>query len=67
MPKHILNGYRIIDLTHVLAGPSATRLMAEMGAEVIKVEFPPTGDIARLLPTQKMAGVLIMFNKIGVS
>ena len=53
MPKHILNGYRIIDLTHVLAGPSATRLMVEMGAEVIKIEFPPTGDIARLLPTLK--------------
>ena len=53
MPQHILNGYRIIDLTHVLAGPSATRLMTEMGAEVIKVEFPPAGDIARLLPTLK--------------
>ena len=53
MPKHILNGYRIIDLTHVLAGPSATRLMAEMGAEEIKLEFPPTADLARLLPTLK--------------
>ncbi|MBT6193776.1 MAG: hypothetical protein HOI01_09530, partial [Proteobacteria bacterium] len=31
MPKHILNGYRVLDMTHVLAGPSATRLMAEMG------------------------------------
>ena len=53
MTKHILNGYRVIDLTHVLAGPSATRLMAEMGAEVIKVEFPPVGDIARVLPVVK--------------
>jgi CoA:oxalate CoA-transferase len=47
---HILNGFRVLDMTHVLAGPSATRLMAEMGAEVIKVEFPPLGDIARSLP-----------------
>jgi len=53
MTEHILNGYRVIDLTHVLAGPSATRLMVEMGAEVIKVEFPPLGDIARVLPVLK--------------
>lgn len=52
-PKHILNGYRILDLSHVLAGPSATRLMAEMGAEVIKVEFPPLGDVARTMPFSK--------------
>ncbi len=51
MNKHLLNDFKVLDFTHVLAGPSATRLMAEMGAEVIKVEFPPLGDVARLLPT----------------
>jgi crotonobetainyl-CoA:carnitine CoA-transferase CaiB-like acyl-CoA transferase len=52
-PPHILNGYRVLDMTHVLAGPTATRLMAEMGAEVIKVEFPPLGDISRILPASR--------------
>ena len=52
-PKHILNGYRVLDMTHVLAGPTATRLMAEMGAEVIKVEFPPLGDVSRILPASR--------------
>jgi len=52
MPKQqILSGFKVLDFTHVLAGPSATRLMAEMGADVIKVEFPPLGDISRFLPT----------------
>ncbi|MCC6708991.1 MAG: CoA transferase [Gammaproteobacteria bacterium] len=53
LPKHILNGYRVLDMTHVLAGPTASRLMAEMGAEVIKVEFPPQGDVSRVLPAHK--------------
>ena len=41
-----LAGIRIIDLTHVLAGPTATMILADLGAEVIHVE-PPTGDDAR--------------------
>ena len=48
--KHLLDGFRILDFTHALAGPTATRLLAEMGADVIKVELPPTGDMSRLLP-----------------
>ena len=52
-PTHILNGFRVLDMTHVLAGPTATRLMTEMGAEVIKVEFPPLGDVARVMPSIK--------------
>jgi len=50
LPEHVLTGYKVLDFTHVLAGPTATRLMVEMGAEVIKVEFPPLGDVSRLLP-----------------
>jgi crotonobetainyl-CoA:carnitine CoA-transferase CaiB-like acyl-CoA transferase len=42
----ILDGIRIVDCTIGLAGPEATRLLAEAGAEVVKVE-PPTGDVTR--------------------
>jgi crotonobetainyl-CoA:carnitine CoA-transferase CaiB-like acyl-CoA transferase len=48
--KHVLDGYRVLDFTQYLAGPSATRFLAEMGAEVIKVEMAPVGDYARMLP-----------------
>ncbi len=42
-----LEGIRIIDLTRILAGPFSTMLMADLGADVIKVEQPGTGDPAR--------------------
>src|SRR6476660_6731696 len=46
----MLSGYKVLDFTQVLAGPTVTRLMAEMGAEIIKVELMPNGDISRNLP-----------------
>ncbi len=42
-----LQGLRVIDLTHVLAGPFATHQLCMMGAEVIKVEKPGEGDQTR--------------------
>lgn len=51
--KHVLDGFKVLDFTQVLAGPAATRMMAEMGAEVIKVELAPEGDPSRTLPYMK--------------
>lgn len=45
--SHMLSGFRILDLTRAIAGPTCTRMFAEMGAEVIKVEAAPDGDMTR--------------------
>lgn len=45
-----LTGVRILDLTRLLPGPYATRMLAELGADVIKVEDPAGGDYARWYP-----------------
>jgi len=45
-----LEGVRVIDLTRVLAGPAASLALADLGAEVIKVEPPGKGDETRTFP-----------------
>ena len=60
----LLSGVRVLDLTNVLAGPFAGYQLALMGADVIKVEVPRTGDLARNLgadPSLSADGLGISF------
>ena len=60
-----LSGVRVIDLTSMVFGPYATQIMADMGADVIKVE-PPSGDATRYIsigPTPDLAGVFVNVNR----
>ncbi|MBA3941165.1 MAG: carnitine dehydratase [Sphingopyxis sp.] len=63
----MLSGIRIIDLTTVIFGPYATQMLADLGAEVIKVETPGTGDVSRYLgngvPDPTMGSIHLTVNR----
>jgi crotonobetainyl-CoA:carnitine CoA-transferase CaiB-like acyl-CoA transferase len=49
MSERALSSTKVLDLTHHISGPYATKMLADMGADVIKVERPGTGDPCRAL------------------
>jgi crotonobetainyl-CoA:carnitine CoA-transferase CaiB-like acyl-CoA transferase len=67
--RHVLDGYRALDFTQFVAGPTVTKLMAEMGAEVIKFELAPDGDRSRAMPFVKneRSGYFVQQNRDKLS
>lgn len=65
--KAPLEGIRVVDMTSVVVGPLCTQMLADYGADVIKIEAPPGGDIARTLAgrgvTPLMSGKFVHLNR----
>ncbi len=60
----LLNGIKIIDFTRLLPGPVATHLLAQMGAEVIKIESPKRMDYVRFMGPQ-VDGASTLFHQLN--
>jgi CoA:oxalate CoA-transferase len=76
MPKRALEGVKVLELCHAVAGPYCTKLLADLGAEVVKIEQPGPGDVARSLapffhdmPDPEASGLFLYLNtnKLGIT
>ena len=59
-----LSGIRVIDMTHNQAGPACAQILGFLGADVIKLEEPKGGDVART--TRRAAGELLSRQRTAV-
>ena len=69
MMEQVLSGIRVLDLTHYIAGPYCTKLLADYGASITKIEKPGTGDRARKIgpffgddPHKEKSGLFLYLN-----
>eukprot|EP00736_Rhodelphis_marinus_P011953 Rmarinus@m.16487 len=60
-----LSGVRVVDLSRLLPGPYATQMLADLGAEVIKVEDPEGGELTRYLPPLAPDGTSLVFHSLN--
>ena len=60
-----LSGVRILDLSQMLAGPFGSMILADLGAEVIKIEKPDGGDIGRGMPPHFFHGESVYFLSVN--
>lgn len=59
----VLEGVRVLDFTAVISGPYCTRMMADLGAEVLKIE-PPGGEVMRSIPPHR-DGISALFSQLN--
>src|SRR5213596_781029 len=60
-PARALEGYRVLEMAHLIAGPACGMYLADMGADVIKVENPGSGDASRTAYARHLNGESAVF------
>ena len=56
-----LSGYRVLELAHLIAGPACGMYLADMGADVVKIEQPSGGDASRTAYGTQLGGESAVF------